>query len=99
MKDILVNKINKKRPLGRPRTRWVDVVTQAIKNIKEDSIFDAAYDTEKWKGFVMATMATMVNGLTIWGRRKRSWEDFSIYMVVHVIAIYILIGKKIYNSK
>lgn len=36
MKEVLVNKINKKRSLGRPRTRWVGVVAQDIKNIKED---------------------------------------------------------------
>jgi len=57
MKEVIVNKINKKRPLGRPRTRWVDVVVQDIKDIKEDSVFDDAYDREKWRGYVMAMMA------------------------------------------
>jgi len=36
----------------------VDVVAQDIKNIKEDSVFDNAYDREKWRGFVIA-----LNGL------------------------------------
>jgi len=35
----------------------VDVITQDIENIKEDSAFDDAYDREKWRGFVMAAMA------------------------------------------
>jgi len=52
MKEVLVNKINKKRPIGRPRTRWVDVVAQDIKDIKEDSVFDDAYDREKWRGYM-----------------------------------------------
>ncbi|KAF0767193.1 Uncharacterized protein FWK35_00016239 [Aphis craccivora] len=47
IKEVLVNKINKKRPLGRPRTRRVDVIAQDIKNIKEESSFDDAYDREK----------------------------------------------------
>lgn len=34
--EVSVNKINRKRPFGRPRThRVVDVVAQDIKNIKE----------------------------------------------------------------
>jgi len=43
-------------------TRWVGVVAQDIKNIKVDSVFDDAYDREKWRGVVMAAMA--LNGLT-----------------------------------
>jgi len=46
MKEVLVNKINKKHPLRRLRTQWADVVAQDIKNIKEDSIFDNAYGRE-----------------------------------------------------
>ncbi|KAL4100675.1 hypothetical protein QTP88_020709 [Uroleucon formosanum] len=57
IKEVLINTINKKRPLGRPRTRWVDVIAQDIKNIEEASSFDDAYDREKWRGFVMAAMA------------------------------------------
>jgi len=65
IKEVLVNKINKKRPLGIPRTRWVDVVN--IKNIKKDSVFDDAYDREKWRGFVMA-----LNGLTRKTKKKKT---------------------------
>ncbi|KAL4123073.1 hypothetical protein QTP88_015305 [Uroleucon formosanum] len=57
IKEVLINTINKKRPLGRPRTRWVYVIAQDIKNIEEASSFDDAYDREKWRGFVMAAMA------------------------------------------
>jgi len=62
LKEVLVHKINKHRPLGRPRTRWLDVVAQDIKDIKEDSVFDDAYDRERWRGYVMEAMA--INGLT-----------------------------------
>jgi len=50
VKEILVNKINGKNPLGRPRTRWVVVITQGIKDIKINSIFDDIYYREKWEG-------------------------------------------------
>lgn len=33
IKEVLINKINKSRPTGRPKTRWVDVVAQDIGNI------------------------------------------------------------------
>ncbi|VVC34969.1 Hypothetical protein CINCED_3A012587 [Cinara cedri] len=56
IKEVLVNKINKKRPLGRPRTRWMDVIAQDIKNVEESS-FDDAYDSEKWRNVKMAAMA------------------------------------------
>lgn len=46
MKEVLVKKINEKCPLGRI-TRWVDVIPQDIKNIKEESTFDVAYKREK----------------------------------------------------
>lgn len=62
MEEVLVNKINKKYPFVRPRIRWVGVMTQYIKNIKEESIFDDVYDREMWKGFAMTVMA--LNGLT-----------------------------------
>jgi hypothetical protein len=57
IKEVLVNKMNKKRQLGRPRTRWMDVIARDIKNIKEESSFDDAYDREKLRGLVMAAMA------------------------------------------
>jgi len=56
IKEVLVNKINKKRPFRRPSTRWVDVIAQDIKNVEESS-FDDAYDREKLRGVVMAAMA------------------------------------------
>jgi len=53
VKEISVNKINGKRPSGRPRTQRVDVIAQHIENIKENSTFDETYDRENWRGFVM----------------------------------------------
>lgn len=60
MKKVLVKK---NRSLGRPRTRWVDIMAQEIKNIKEVSMFDdkSYYDRVKWRNFVIAAMA--LNGL------------------------------------
>jgi len=37
--------------IGRPS--WMPWL---VKDIKEDSIFDDAYDREKWRGFMMAAM-------------------------------------------
>jgi len=48
VKEVVVNKINGKQTLGRPRTRWVGVSVQDIENIKENSTFDEAYDREKF---------------------------------------------------
>jgi len=36
IKEVLVNKTNGKRPLERPRTRWMDVIAQDIENTKEN---------------------------------------------------------------
>jgi len=36
------------------------MVAKDIKNIKEDSIFDDVYDREKWRGFMIAAMASNV---------------------------------------
>ncbi|KAF0772972.1 Uncharacterized protein FWK35_00009727 [Aphis craccivora] len=42
--------------IRRPRTRWVDVIAQDIKNIEEESFFDDSYVREKWRVVVMAAM-------------------------------------------
>jgi AAA+ superfamily predicted ATPase len=55
----LKKKKKKKRPLGRPRTLWVNVIAQYIKNIEEESYFNV-YDKDKWRGFLMAAM--ILNG-------------------------------------
>lgn len=65
MKEVLANKINRKRPLGRPRTWWV---AQDIKNIKEESTFDDSYEKENWRGWMMVEMA--IDMPTTWGRRR-----------------------------
>lgn len=39
VKEVLVDKMIIKRPLGRPTIRWVDVVAQDITDIKENTIF------------------------------------------------------------
>jgi len=62
VREFLVNKINRKDPIGRLRTQWMEVVVQDINDIKEDSIFDDAYDRERMRGFKMAVMT--LNRLT-----------------------------------
>jgi len=56
VKEVMVSKINRKRPLRRPMTQWMDVIAQDIENIKKNSTFDEAHDREKWRSFVMAAM-------------------------------------------
>jgi len=60
MKEVVVNKTNRKRPLGRPRTRQVDIVAQDIKNIREEWTFDDEFERETLEGFVMVAMALNV---------------------------------------
>jgi hypothetical protein len=46
---LLVGKPEGKRPLGRPRCRWVD-------NIKTDLNIGLAQDRDKWRALVSAVM-------------------------------------------
>jgi hypothetical protein len=60
LKNILIRKINKKRPLERPRTRWKDTVEYDMRLIDEHETLDWTLDREKWKGQLMA--AQVLNG-------------------------------------
>jgi hypothetical protein len=60
---ILVGKPEGKKPLGRPRRKWMDVVN--IMNIKTDlrdigwngmDWIDLAYDGDKWRALVNTVM-------------------------------------------
>lgn len=41
VKKVFTNRINRKRPLRRPRTRWANFIAQGI---KENTTFDVAYE-------------------------------------------------------
>ncbi|KAL4096476.1 hypothetical protein QTP88_021422 [Uroleucon formosanum] len=54
-------KLNKKRPLGRPRQRWSDRVYQDLRLIGVDNPEEMAKDRERWEEVVVA--AKGLNGL------------------------------------
>jgi hypothetical protein len=54
----LAGKPEGKRPLGRPRRRWVDNVNMALREIGLDSMnwIDLAQDRDKWRAHVNTAM-------------------------------------------
>jgi hypothetical protein len=55
---ILVGKPEGKRPLGRPRRRWVDNIKMNLREIGWDGIdwIDLAHDRDKWSVLVNTVM-------------------------------------------
>jgi hypothetical protein len=51
---ILVGKSDEKRPLGRPRHRWVDNIKMDLREIGWGGMgwFDLAQDRDQWKAFM-----------------------------------------------
>jgi hypothetical protein len=51
---ILVGQPEGKRPLGRPRRRWVDNVKLDLREIERDGVdwIDMAPDWDQWRAFV-----------------------------------------------
>jgi hypothetical protein len=51
---ILVGKPEGKRPLGRPRRRWVDSIEMDLKEIGWDGVdwIDMAQDRDQWRALV-----------------------------------------------
>jgi hypothetical protein len=51
---ILVGKPEGKRPLGRPRCRWVDNIKMDLRKIGWDDVdwMDMAQDTDQWRALV-----------------------------------------------
>jgi len=47
IKKVLLEKINKTRALGRPRTRWIDVITRDLKVVDHNVTFDLTYNRER----------------------------------------------------
>jgi hypothetical protein len=51
---ILVGKPEGKRPLGKPRRRWVDNIKMDLRELKEDGVdwIDMAQDMDQWRVLV-----------------------------------------------
>jgi hypothetical protein len=59
---ILVGKSEGKRPLGRPRRRWVDNITMVLREIGRGGMdwIDLAQDRDQWRALVGAVMNLLV---------------------------------------
>jgi hypothetical protein len=55
---ILVGKPEGKRPLGRPRRRWVDNIKMDLREIGWDGMdwIDLAHDRDQWRALVNTVM-------------------------------------------
>jgi hypothetical protein len=55
---ILVGKPEAKRPLGRPRRRWVDSITMDLRETGWDGIdwIELAQDRDQWRALVNTVM-------------------------------------------
>jgi hypothetical protein len=55
---ILVGKTEGKRPLGRPRRRWVDNIKMDLGEIGRDGVdwIDMAQDRDQWRALVNTVM-------------------------------------------
>jgi hypothetical protein len=55
---ILVGKPEGRRPLGRPRCRWVDNIKMDLREVGWDGRdwIDLAQDRDRWRGYVNAVM-------------------------------------------
>jgi hypothetical protein len=55
---ILVGNPEGKRPLGRPRRRWVDNIKIDLREIEWDGMvwIDLAWDRDQWRALVRAVM-------------------------------------------
>jgi hypothetical protein len=51
---ILVGKREGKRPLGRPRRRWVDIIKMDLREMKWDGMdwIELAQDRDQWRGLL-----------------------------------------------
>jgi hypothetical protein len=55
---ILVGKTEGKRPLGRPRRRWVDTIKMDLREVEWDGMdwIDLIQDRDRWRDHVKAVM-------------------------------------------
>jgi hypothetical protein len=59
---ILVGKPERKRPLGKPRRRWVDNIKMDLREIGLDGVdwIDLAQDMDRWRALVNTVMNVWV---------------------------------------
>jgi hypothetical protein len=59
---ILVGKLKGKRPLGRPRRRWVNDIKMDLREIEWDGMdcIDLAEDRDQWRALVNTVMNLLV---------------------------------------
>jgi hypothetical protein len=59
---ILVEKLEGRKPLGRPRRRWVDNMKMDLREIEWDGVdwIDLAEDRDQWRAFVRTVMNVRV---------------------------------------
>jgi hypothetical protein len=59
---ILVGKPEGKRPLGRPKRRWVDNIKMDLREIGWDGVdwMDMAQDRDQWRAFVDTVLNLLV---------------------------------------
>jgi len=48
--------MNKTRPLGRPKTRWNEVVAKDLSMIDQNTTLETAYKRDRWRGILMAAL-------------------------------------------
>jgi hypothetical protein len=55
---ILMGKPEGKRPLGRPRRRWAEIIKMDLREIGWDGMnwIDLAQDRDQWRALVIAVM-------------------------------------------
>jgi hypothetical protein len=55
---ILLGKSEGKRPLGRPRRRWVGNIKMDLREVRWDGMdwIDLAQDRDRWRAYVNAVM-------------------------------------------
>jgi hypothetical protein len=60
---ILVGKPEGKRPLGRPRRRWVDNIKMDLREVGWDGMdwIELAQDRDRWRAYVNAVMNLRVS--------------------------------------
>jgi hypothetical protein len=60
IRKVLTEIIHKKRPIGRPRTRWKDEVEKDIKILGRNVTVDLALDRERWRELLVAAQVLPV---------------------------------------
>jgi hypothetical protein len=57
---VLVGKLEEKRPLGRPKHRWENIIKLDLQEVGCWSMIDLAQDRDMWQALVNAAMNLQV---------------------------------------